>query len=89
VRRRSVAFLHYVRVRNWKAFAEIQTVDGWMQETLGIQCVEVPLIEHKTGPDLPKLVHILRGIAFFVLHKLVLPFPHERCLLSHHFLFCV
>jgi hypothetical protein len=63
--------------------------DGWMQETLGIQCVEVPLIEHRTGPDLAKLVHILRGIAFFVLHKLVLPFPHERCLLSHHFLFCV
>jgi hypothetical protein len=28
-RRRNVAFLHYVRVRNWKAFAEIQTVmDG-------------------------------------------------------------
>ncbi len=63
--------------------------DGWMQETLGIQCVELPLIEHRTGPDLPKLVHILRGIAFFVLHKLVLPFPHELCLLSHHFLFCV
>jgi uroporphyrinogen-III synthase len=58
-------------------------------ETLGIQCVELPLIEHRTGPDLPKLVHILRGIAFFVLHKLVLPFPHELCLLSHHFLFCV
>jgi uroporphyrinogen-III synthase len=35
-----------------------------MQETLGIQCVELPLIEHRTGPDLPKLVHILREVEF-------------------------
>jgi uroporphyrinogen-III synthase len=33
-------------------------------ETLGIQCVELPLIEHRTGPDLPKLVHILREVEF-------------------------
>jgi hypothetical protein len=33
-------------------------------ETLGIQCVEVPLIEHRTGPDLAKLVHILREVEF-------------------------
>ncbi|KAH8974761.1 hypothetical protein BDL97_01G118300 [Sphagnum fallax] len=33
-------------------------------ETLNIQCLEVPLIEHRPGPDLPKLVHILREVEF-------------------------
>lgn len=32
-----------------------------LQEKRGIQCLELPLIEHRDGPDLPRLVQTIRG----------------------------
>ena len=54
-----------------------------VQESRGIGCVELPLIEHREGPDLPKLVQTLRGISSFIVHSL--PFFPNLCV-QHPFL---